>query len=326
MKMVLESKWVLIAAIVLVLSLGKDSSVLAMTTVKVLEQAQVGSKLIRLGDISKIEGKDQLLVKKLQSVVLAKAPSPGKMREISAHYIEAKVRHSGIDTSEVRLDIPEKIQVASKAVEVSSQKIEKIVKQFILKKMPWDPEQVSIKFSGTKDIVLTAGKVIYEVVPRKKEDYLGNTNLLVVFMVNGREEKRLWVTAHIDVNQEVVVSNHPLKRHCIITKEDIRLKKMNLKELPKDVITNPLEVIGKRTRRMVDPDAPLRLNCLEVPPLVRRGDMVTIVVETDVLKITTQGMVTENGGKGEMVRVINTGSRREVFARVIDSRTVEIEL
>ena len=326
MKKVLETKWILITAMVLGLFLGKDSSVLAMTTVKVLEQAQVGSKLIRLGDISKIEGEDKLLVKKLQSIVLAKAPSPGEKREISAHYIEAKVRHSGIDTSTVRLDIPEKIRVEGKAVKISSQKIEEIVKQFIFEKMPWDANQVSIRFSGTEGIALTAGKVTYEVVPRKKEDYLGNSNLLVVFMVGGREEKRIWVTAHIDVNQEVVVSNHPLKRHYIITKEDIRLKKMNLKELPKDVITNPLEVIGKRTRRTVDPDAPLRLNCLEVPPLVRRGDMVTIVVETDVLKITTQGMVTEDGGKGEMVRVINTGSRREVFARVIDSRTVEIEL
>jgi flagella basal body P-ring formation protein FlgA len=248
------------------------------------------------------------------------------MREMSAHYIEAKVRHTGIDTSEVRLDIPEKIQVAIKTVEVSSQKIEKIVGQFIFEKMPWDPKQVSIKFSGTKDIYLSAGKVTYEVVPRKKEDYLGNSNLLVVFMVGGREAKRIWVTAHIDVNQEVVVSTHPLKRHYIITKEDICLKKMNLKELPKDVITNPSEVIGKRTRRTVDPDAPLRLNCLEVPPLVRRGDLVTILVETEVLKITTQGVVSEDGGKGEMVKVINTGSRREVFARVIDSRTVEIEL
>ncbi len=326
MKMVLETRWVLIAAMVLGLSLGKDSSVLAMTTVRVWEQAKVGSKMIRLGDISTIEGEDQLLVKKLKSIVLTRAPSPGEMREISAHYIEAKVRHNGINTSEVRLDIPKKIQVVIKTVEVSSQKIEKIVGQFIFEKMPWDPKQVSIKFSGTKDISLTAGKVTYEVVPRKKEDYLGNSNLLVVFMVGGREEKRIWVTAHIDVNQEVVVSTHPLKRHYIITKEDICLKKMNLKGLPKDVITNPFEVIGKRTRRTVDPDVPLRLNCLEVPPLVRRGDMVTIIVETEVLKITTQGVVTEDGGKGEMVRVINTGSRREVFARVINSRTVEIEL
>ena len=325
MKMELSIKWVLISVMVFVLSLWHCSSVLAMPTVRVLERAQVRSKLIRLGDISEIKGEDRLLVEKLQSIVLGKAPLPGEMKEISVHYIEAKVRHHDIDASAVTLNLPEKIQVVSEAVKISSQKIEEMVKHFIFNKMPWDPREVSIKISGTKDLALAAGKITYEVVPRKKEDYLGTTNFLLVFMVNGDIAKRLWVNTKIDVSKEVVLSNHPLKRHSIITEEDIRLEKMNLAELPPDVITDPLEVIGKRTKRAIDTHLPLRLNFLEVPPLVRRGDLVTIVAETEVLKITTQGVVTEDGGKGEMVKVINTGSRREVYARVVDSRTVEVE-
>jgi flagella basal body P-ring formation protein FlgA len=84
-------------------------------------------------------------------------------------------------------------------------------------------------------------------------------------------------------------------------------------------------VIGKRTKRAIDPNLPLKLNFLEVPPLVRRGDLVTIVAESDTLKITTQGIVSENGCKGEMVRVINTNSRKDVYARVVDSRTVAVD-
>lgn len=325
MKMVLSIKWVLIAAMAFVFPLWHYSSVLAITTVEVLEHAQVRSKLISLGDISEIKGEDRLLVEQLQSVVLGKAPLPGEMKEISGHYIESRVRHSEVDASAVTLHLPEKVQVVCESIEVSSQKIEEIVKRFILKKVPWNPKQVSIKVSDTKGITLAAGNITYEVVPRGREDYLGATNLLLVFMVNGKEEKRLRVTAHIDVSKEVVLSNRPLKRHSIITQEDIRLEKRNLAELTPDVITDPLEVIGKRTRRAIDPNAPLKLNSLEVAPLVKRGDLVTIVAETDVLKITTQGVVIEKGCKGEVVRVINTGSRREVYARVVDSRTVKVE-
>lgn len=325
MKMELSIKWVLISVMVFVLSLWHCSSVLAMTTVRVLEQAQVRSKLIRLGDISEIKGEDRLLVEKLQSIVLGKAPLPGEMKEISAHYIEAKVRHHDFDASAVTLNLPEKIEVVSESVEISSKKIDKIIKDFIINKMPWDPEQISLKISATKDIALAAGKITYEVVPRKKEDYLGATSFLLIFRVDGSIAKKLRVTTRIEVSREVVLSNHPLKRHNIITKEDIRLEKMNLAELPADVITDPLEVIGKRTRRAIDAHLPLRFNFLEVPPLVRRGDLVIIIAETEVLKITTQGVVTENGVKGEMVRVINTDSRREVYARVVDSRTVEVE-
>ncbi len=83
--------------------------------------------------------------------------------------------------------------------------------------------------------------------------------------------------------------------------------------------------IGKRTKRVIDASSIFRYNFLEVLPLVKRGDLVTIVAESEALKITTQGVVTEKGCKGEMVRVINTSSRKEVFARVRDARTVEVE-
>ena len=318
-------KCVLIAGMLFPLSLVYCSSSLAGTTVSALEKAKVRSKMIRLGDVSEIKGEDAQLVEKLKSIMLGKAPLPGEMRKISAHYIEVKVRQKDIDPADVKLYLPEKIEVVSEAVEVSPQKVEEIIKQFILKKMPWHPEQVTIRVSPVKNVVLATGKITYEVVPRKREDYLGTTNLSLVFMVNGRVEKKLWVNAYIDVTKEVVVSNHSLRRHSVIKKEDIRLEKMNLAELPANVITSPVEVIGKMTRRVIDPNLPIRINFLEVPPLVKRGDLVTIVAESDTLKITTQGFVTEDGCEGEMVRVINTNSRKDVYARVVDSRTVYID-
>ncbi len=295
------------------------------TLTTVPARARVSSKLISLGEIADINGEDSQLVEALKSIVLGRAPLPGEMREISTHYIGMKIRQNNIDPTTLTLDLPEKIEVLREAIEISPKEIEKIVKQFIHKKMPWDSKQVTIKISPAKEIILTAGEITYEVVPRKRDDYLGVTNLSVIFMVNGRVERKLWVNAHINVSKEVVVSNHLLRRHCTITEEDIRLEKMNLAELSANVVTDPLEVIGKRTKRAIDPNLPLKLNFLEVPPLVRRGDLVTIIAESDTLKITTQGIVSENGCKGEMVRVINTNSRKDVYARVVDSRTVAVD-
>jgi flagella basal body P-ring formation protein FlgA len=244
---------------------------------------------------------------------------------MSAYYIEMKIRHSDIDCAALALDLPEKIEVLRGATTITPQKIEEIVKGFIRRKMRWDPQAVSIKVAPVKEITLAEGKISYEVTPRKKEDYLGTANLSVAFLVDGRLEKKAWVTAEIEVSQEVVVSNRPLKRNDVIAKEDVRLEKMNIGELSPNVITDPREVIGKRTKRVVEPGTPLRLNSLEMPPLVKRGDLVTIVAESEVLKITTQGVVTESGCKGDMVRVVNTSSRKELYATVRDSRTVAID-
>ena len=149
--------------------------------------------------------------------------------------------------------------------------------------------------------------------------------LSVVFMVDGQVRKKCWVNAYVDVVKDIVVSTRPLERHSIITGEDVRLEKMHLADLQSNVVTDPVEVIGKRTKRTIEANTPLRLAFLEIPPLVKRGDMVTIIAETDVLRITTRGIVTENGGKGDMVRVINVNSRKELFAKVLDARTVEVD-
>ena len=318
-------RWMVCAGVFSVLFLGNCYAAWAKTTLKALEHPRVHSERITLGAIAEIAGDDQQLIEQLKAIELGKAPDPGKMREMSAYYIEMKIRHSDIDSAALAIDLPEKIEVMRGATTITPQKIEDIVKGFIRTKMRWDPKAVSIKITPVKEITLAEGKITYEVTPRKKEEYLGTTNLSVAFLVDGRLEKKAWVTAEIEVSQEVVVSNRPLKRNDVIAEGDVRLEKMNLAELSSGVITDPREVIGKRTKRVVEAGTPLRLNFLEMPPLVKRGDLVTIVAESEVLKITTQGVVTESGCKGDMVRVINTSSRKELYATVRDSRTVAID-
>jgi flagella basal body P-ring formation protein FlgA len=325
MKEVKRIRWIVCAAVFFVFSLGDCNSAWAKTTLKVLEHPRVHAQRITLGAIAVIEGDDQQLIERLKAVELGKAPYPGKIREMSAYYIKMKIRHSDIDCEALAIDLPEKIEVVRGATTITPQKIEEIVKGFILTKMRWDPEAVSMKIAPVKGITLAEGKVTHEVTPRKREDYLGTTNLSVAFLVDGRLEKKAWVTAEIEVSEEVVVSNRPLKRYDVIAQEDVRLEKMNLADLSPHVITDPREVIGKRTKRVVEPGTPLKLTFLEMPPLVKRGDLVTIVAESEVLKITTQGVVTESGCKGDMVRVINTSSRKELYATVRDSRTVAID-
>jgi flagella basal body P-ring formation protein FlgA len=325
MKKILRIKWIVVTGMFFLLSSWNCSSASAKTTVRVLEHAQVKSKLIRLGEISEIKGEDTLLSEKLKAIVLGKAPQPGETKSISAQYIKSKVRQNGIDSTAIIFNLPEKTGVVREAVVISPEKAEKIIRQFILKKMPWDPQETSINVRAVKAITLAAGKVTCEVIPRRNEKYLGKTNLSLVFAVDGKVEKKLWISARIDVSKEVVLCSRPMERHYVITKDDVRLEKMSLAGLPHDVITDPLEVIGKRTKRVIDAGSIFRYNFLEVLPLVKRGDMVTIVAESEVVKITTQGVVTEKGCKGEMVRVINTGSRKEIFARVRDARTVEVE-
>ena len=83
-------------------------------------------------------------------------------------------------------------------------------------------------------------------------------------------------------------------------------------------------VIGKRVRRPLRANARLRSYDIETRPLVNKGDVVLIVVESEQLKISTLGEALEAGEQGATIRLRNSTSKREVRAVVVDSKTVRV--
>ena len=89
-------------------------------------------------------------------------------------------------------------------------------------------------------------------------------------------------------------------------------------------MTDLRALIGKRMKRKIGINEVVRSNWVEVPPLVKRGDIVAIIAESENLKITTLGKAREKGGKGDRIKVVNLDSDEDIFARVVDSKTVRV--
>ena len=64
---------------------------------------------------------------------------------------------------------------------------------------------------------------------------------------------------------------------------------------------------------------------MEFPPLVKRGDVVMIVAETNGLKITALGQVKKKGARGDRIPVVNFESQKVLYARVMDANTVKVD-
>ena len=85
------------------------------------------------------------------------------------------------------------------------------------------------------------------------------------------------------------------------------------------------EVVGKRLKAGVRGNNPLRSDNLERVPLVKSGQMVTMLLENGVLKITLAGRAKGAGAEGDLIMVQNLSSNRDVAARVIDAQTVRVD-
>ena len=298
-----------------------------LITIRGLEKAEINSDVIYLGKIAKIGGDDPALVQRLKKIIIARAPLPGKSRRLNENYIRLRLKQDKIDLSQIRLAAPKGIVVTRGFVEVTKEDISRAVSDFIYANIPWDREKVKIRTIRVRDsVILPKGKVTYSVEPLKNTDFKGSVPLPLHFKVNGSFQKRILVTADIEVLAEVVVTKRPLRRNRRITEDDIEMREKNLAELPRNIIFDCEEVLGKRAKRNIDANRVLRSGLIEFPPLVKRGDVVQLIAESGGLRITTLGMVKQREGRrGERVRIENIDSKKSLYGRVLDAKTVKVD-
>lgn len=301
-------------------------AVMNTVSVRVFKRSVVKSDEIRLGKIAEIKGDNRALIRRLSDIVIGKAPLPGKSRRIDEDYLKIRLKQNGIDLSQINLLLPSKVEISRAFIEISKTKIIKVISEFLLRVVPWDKERVRIKKVCVRDnVVLPEGNVSYSVVPPKSTDFLGTVPLSVLFMVNGHLQKKIWVLANIEVLTEMVVTKKPLRRYQLITEDAIQVKKMYLTKTKPNIVTSREDILGKRTKRAINANVVLRTDYIELPPLVRRGQLVTIIAESDGIKITTLGEVRKRGCLDERIRVMNLDSKKGIYARVLDSNTVKVE-
>ncbi len=290
-----------------------------------MQNANIRGDKIFLGDIARIESGDPVYKRKLEAVVMGRSPLPGKSRIIGANHIAARLRQNKFNLSNIRLGAVRKTVAVRDFTMISKAKIEKCVKDFIYENMPWERERATIKNVRVgKNAVLPSGKADYKADIPKNTRFLGSFPVAVSFYVDGKFEKKIWTSARMEVITGVVAAAKPIGRYKPISKNDLCLRKMDISSLPSNAITNIDEAVGKRTKRKIDVNSVIRADMIEIPPLIRRGDVVTIIAESESLRITTLGKAREKGRRGDRIKVVNINSKKELFALVLNSNTVAV--
>lgn len=152
----------------------------------------------------------------------------------------------------------------------------------------------------------------------------GRVNMTVGVWIDGKDEGRIFLSGWVDRYASVVCAEHRLPRGTLLTENDIQLRKMNVARAPANLVTDKEDAVGMRLKQSLKAGAYLRNNMLEKPPLIRRGDTVSLVAEKGKITVVTSGIAKSDGTKDEQIRVENADSRKIVVGRVIDEKSVEV--
>ena len=290
-------------------------------------KADVRGAQVRLGNIADVRCDLPELEQKLMDLVVGNSPLPGRSRSFKREYIRLRLRQLGLDPDRATFSGVPQVRVTREYIEIDPQKVNEIISEYFRQNKLWgDATTVRIKrIDIVSDPILPKGKVTYRLVPPRQMKSLQTLPFTLVFDVDGTFQKELRVMVRLDVLAPVVVSVRPIGRLKPIEREDIRLQVVNLGEMQTDIFTRIDDVLGKRAKRSIHAETVLRSDQIEVPPTVKRGDVVMIVAESAGLRITALGEVKSAGRRGERIRVVNLDSNQRVFARVVDENTVKVD-
>lgn len=292
----------------------------------VAPEAQVQGPQVTLGDVAEVQGEPPEMVARMRQAVLGQAPPPGVARRLARRSMVVQLKHQGFAIQYLQWQGATQVRVTRAAQRLEPTEMATAVQQALRQRLPQTAQYTIRDLRGLHAVWVPLGPVHYEVTIPGQRTALGPQAFKLAIAVHGQMAKQLSGTAYIAMSQDVVSLTRPLARNDVITADAVTQTQIEVTQPLPQLITHPEEVIGKRARRSLANHTPLSTADVVEAPAVQKGALVTIVLESPMLRVTAPGEALEAGRTGETIRVKNISSKREVRAQVIDKHTVRVPL
>ncbi len=133
-----------------------------------------------------------------------------------------------------------------------------------------------------------------------------------------------WLNVFISGKCEVVVSRRSLERGSQVQWQDVAVRLLDARRVDDDCLVDfPRPAVFEAVRKIAA-GQPLKIGSIRPYRLVKRGEMVTVVLQRQGIRIVTKGTAMANGSRNEVIMVKNPVSRRLYQAQVTDAGQVRV--
>lgn len=136
----------------------------------------------------------------------------------------------------------------------------------------------------------------------------------------------IYLRAFISTHLKIVHSKHFIKRGKVITKHDLIVETIEVSNSNSKYFSSSNDIIGQVAKRNIPIGQKILATVLKPAMIIKRGHEVTIIASTAGILIRTKGKALSDGAKGQIVKVRNTRSKRELQATVIAPNTVKVNM
>lgn len=300
----------------LVLS-GLLSSQAAMALAEVRANTIVNKSTITLGDLlDNLEfGHD---------IWVMNSPAPGQKTSVSTRYLANLTRQHDVYWQNSR-DVNQ-ITVTRKGKSIKHAQLEHLIAQALASQNLSDRKN-GINFNNKNALIHLPEDNAVEDISVEKFTFhqkTGKFSAVLSVPTDDGTYKNTTVTGRTHAISHVPTLKRRVPPGQEITALDIGWTSIPTLRIGRNIIRTKTKLIGMTPRRGVTPSTPIKLSDLKKPNIIDRGTRVSIVFRSGKINLTATGKAIEDGGRGDIIRVMNSKSHKTIEAMVIGPGQVQV--
>jgi flagella basal body P-ring formation protein FlgA len=280
---------------------------------------------VYLADIARLTGASDW-DRCIENTYLALSPDAGKLKTLHGSWIASKIRATGCLPENVTLVIPDYVRVGRAYQTIQDETLERRFAEFVADHLNDANSEFRVsRFRAVGNGPVPEGAMRIELVPQSDREFMGYVSLNATVYVDNKLQKRLVLSGWIDRLEDVVCLRRAVGSDVVLSNDDLVIERKNITRLAGKAIRSVEEAVGKRVKHSVRAGDVLLAHGIERPPLIKKGDRVTIMAQSSTLLVTALGIAQDQGCAGDQILVRNHMSDKDIIASVVDASTVKVE-
>ena len=217
------------------------------------------------------------------------------------------------------------ISSAAEKQTLTAEEIKQGATDFLFRTLPWEKEQLEIEifYHGGK-ITLPSGEKFLIYKKRGGTKNVGRIPITLEIKVDGIFQKRIGINSRVIISEEVVKTTRKIKKGELFTTDNIHIETIKTERQLGNTIKKIKDALGYEAVNYLPNGRPLLRRSIKKPALGSKGNKIMILAQKGGMKITTPGILKEDGYKDAMVQVLNIESKKIIYGRLVDSNTVKV--
>lgn len=296
---------------------------------------EIDGERLYLGNLAECQGMREIC-DEIYGVDLGPSPEPG--RTVTWHPEKSRsILNKEWPNADIRLAGAKVIKITASAITLTDDRVESALVRVLSEAFG---EDSALKVSVDK-VLLPPGLKLrpadYVIdFPELTDEHLqspdwvirrlsGNIRLtFVARQVDGDQLRAVFSTAtHLTVHALLPVLAKSLDKGAEISEENLSSEMVALGRGGSMYVSHRNELIGHRLRRPMPGGTPLLPSDVELPRLVRRGQMVQLKVDGSGVAVSGAVKVMADGVTGQVIEAQYPSTKKKMRVRVIDANTVQ---